>query len=127
MTEAQIEKLALNIFQNTLDYEVAHAANLSHERQYSDVILRGRLVKAIAQINPTIPTDAQEDAVKQVFRIATGNVLSDNEAFHTLLTEVLSAAMENPTIVVLTDRNDLDQQLFETFSNCRTLSCDFKT
>lgn len=26
--------------------------------------------------------------------------------------------MENPTIVVLTDRNDLDDQLFETFSNC---------
>src|SRR5690606_7495468 len=26
--------------------------------------------------------------------------------------------MNNPTIVVLTDRNDLDQQLFETFGNC---------
>ncbi len=28
-------------------------------------------------------------------------------------------AMENPTIVVLTDRNDLDGQLFSTFSRCR--------
>jgi type I restriction enzyme R subunit len=28
-------------------------------------------------------------------------------------------AMENPTIVVLTDRNDLDGQLFSTFSCCR--------
>ena len=27
-------------------------------------------------------------------------------------------AMENPTIVVLTDRNDLDDQLFGTFSRC---------
>ena len=27
--------------------------------------------------------------------------------------------MENPTIVVLTDRNDLDDQLFGTFSRCR--------
>ncbi|WP_264537365.1 type I restriction endonuclease subunit R [Flavobacterium sp. N1736] len=26
--------------------------------------------------------------------------------------------MENPTIVILTDRNDLDDQLFGTFSNC---------
>ena len=26
--------------------------------------------------------------------------------------------MENPTIVVLTDRNDLDDQLFGTFSRC---------
>lgn len=30
-------------------------------------------------------------------------------------------ALDNPTIVVLTDRNDLDDQLFETFSNCQQL------
>ena len=30
-------------------------------------------------------------------------------------------AMENPTIVMLTDRNDLDDQLFGTFSRCRDL------
>ncbi len=30
-------------------------------------------------------------------------------------------AMENPTIVVLTDRNDLDGQLFGTFSRCQDL------
>lgn len=29
--------------------------------------------------------------------------------------------MENPTIVVLTDRNDLDDQLFGTFARCRGL------
>ena len=34
---------------------------------------------------------------------------------------VREPAMENPTIVVLTDRNDLDQQLFSTFSRCRDL------
>ena len=30
-------------------------------------------------------------------------------------------AMGNPTVVVLTDRNDLDDQLFATFSRCRDL------
>lgn len=30
-------------------------------------------------------------------------------------------AMENPTLVLLTDRNDLDDQLFATFSMCRDL------
>src|SRR5690606_7393381 len=34
---------------------------------------------------------------------------------------VKHAAMENPTLVVLTDRNDLDDQLFATFSMCRDL------
>ncbi|MCZ6494222.1 MAG: type I restriction endonuclease subunit R, partial [Planctomycetota bacterium] len=30
-------------------------------------------------------------------------------------------AMENPTLVIITDRNDLDDQLFGTFSMCRDL------
>ncbi len=30
-------------------------------------------------------------------------------------------AMENPTIVMFTDRNDLDNQLFDTFSFCKEL------
>jgi len=30
-------------------------------------------------------------------------------------------AMENPTLVVITDRNDLDDQLFGTFSRCKDL------
>ena len=34
---------------------------------------------------------------------------------------IREAAMENPTVVVLTDRNDLDDQLFGTFSRCRDL------
>jgi type I restriction enzyme R subunit len=34
---------------------------------------------------------------------------------------ILEPAMANPTIVVLTDRNDLDDQLFGTFARCRDL------
>ncbi len=34
---------------------------------------------------------------------------------------VREPAMGNPTVVVLTDRNDLDDQLFGTFSRCRDL------
>jgi type I restriction enzyme R subunit len=34
---------------------------------------------------------------------------------------ILHPKMENPTIVVLTDRNDLDDQLFGTFARCRDL------
>ena len=34
---------------------------------------------------------------------------------------VLNPAMENPTVVVITDRNDLDDQLFGTFSRCHEI------
>jgi len=33
----------------------------------------------------------------------------------------LVLSLDNPTIVVLTDRNDLDDQLFDTFTDCRQL------
>jgi type I restriction enzyme, R subunit len=33
----------------------------------------------------------------------------------------LVMALNNPTIVIITDRNDLDQQLFDTFASCRHL------
>lgn len=34
---------------------------------------------------------------------------------------VIEPEMKNPTIVILTDRNDLDDQLFTTFGNCKQL------
>jgi type I restriction enzyme, R subunit len=34
---------------------------------------------------------------------------------------ILEPALENPTIVVITDRNDLDDQLFTTFAQCAEL------
>jgi len=34
---------------------------------------------------------------------------------------IADPAMENPTLIVLTDRNDLDDQLFTTFSRCKDL------
>jgi len=34
---------------------------------------------------------------------------------------VLQPQMQNPTLVILTDRNDLDEQLFTTFSRCKAL------
>lgn len=34
---------------------------------------------------------------------------------------ILEPRMENPTLVILTDRNDLDEQLHDTFSNCQQL------
>ncbi|HPR17696.1 MAG TPA: type I restriction endonuclease subunit R [Candidatus Cloacimonadota bacterium] len=34
---------------------------------------------------------------------------------------IIDPHMKNPTLVVLTDRNDLDEQLYDTFTNCQQL------
>lgn len=36
-------------------------------------------------------------------------------------TGLLVQQLNNPTIIIITDRNDLDEQLFETFANCSQL------
>jgi|JI6StandDraft_1071083.scaffolds.fasta_scaffold05510_2 type I restriction enzyme R subunit len=36
-------------------------------------------------------------------------------------TGLLVQQLSNPTVVIITDRNDLDEQLFETFANCSQL------
>lgn len=36
-------------------------------------------------------------------------------------TGLLVRGLDNPTVIVITDRNDLDDQLFDTFSNCSQL------
>ncbi len=58
----------------------------------NDVILEGRLREAVARINPAIPVEAQEQAVKEVLvRVnqigSPSELLSANEDFHRLLTD----------------------------------------
>ena len=53
----------------------------------SEVILKERLQTAIANLNPDIPRDAQEHALKQIINLPTQNLIENNEAFHRMLTE----------------------------------------
>ncbi|WP_164121901.1 type I restriction endonuclease subunit R [Sphingobacterium sp. xlx-130] len=92
MTENEIELLALDLLQGQ-GYEYINGVDIapdsvSPERHtFEEVILRERLEKAVRRINNTIPADTQQDAIKQVMRIASPDLLANNEAFHRLLTE----------------------------------------
>lgn len=92
MTENEIELLAIDLLQGQ-GYEYVNGVDIapdsgSAERQtFEEVILKERLEKAVRRINIGIPQDAQQDAVKQVLRIASPDLLANNEAFHRLLTE----------------------------------------
>lgn len=52
-----------------------------------EVVLPERLRSAIAQLNPNIPHDAQEYALKQILLLPTQNLVENNEIFHIYLTE----------------------------------------
>jgi type I restriction enzyme R subunit len=92
ITENIIEESAIEILQSQ-GWEYANGKEISPEGlfcergNFSQVVLLNRLRNAIAQINTTIPLDAQEAAVQKVLRIASPDLLHNNEEFHRLLVE----------------------------------------
>jgi len=69
---------------------------------------------------PSVDTQPKGDKRAGVVWHTQGSGKSLSMVFYTGKL-VLAEEMNNPTVVVLTDRNDLDQQLFETFSSCQQL------
>jgi type I restriction enzyme R subunit len=57
------------------------------ERQYNEVVLVTRLRDTIDKLNPNIPQEAKEDALKKVLRSDSPDALMNNETFHKYLTE----------------------------------------
>lgn len=92
LIESDIEKLAIELFQR-LGYHYIYAPDIAFDSEspertsYEEVLLAGRLQNAIRKINPFIPVHAQEQALKDVQRIQSPELLVNNEAFHKLLTD----------------------------------------
>lgn len=92
ITENIIEQSAIEILQSQ-GWEYAYGKEISPEGlfcerdSFSQIVLANRLRNAIAKINPDIPIDAQESAVQKVLRIASPDLLHNNEEFHQLLVE----------------------------------------
>ncbi len=104
--------------------------NLLDIIRYFIVFERGkdRTIKKMAAyhqyyaVNKAIPTTVRASAMTGDRRAGViwhtqGSGKSLSMVFYTGKM-VLESAMNNPTIVVLTDRNDLDDQLFGTFCDC---------
>lgn len=91
LTENAIEQLAIELLVKQ-GYSYTHGTELvpdtAHPERtsFSEVFLEGRLRAAVARLNPSIPLDAQEQAVKEVLRISPLELLVANETFHKLLT-----------------------------------------
>ncbi len=61
---------------------------------YSQILLLNRLREAIARINPGIPHDTREEAIKEIQRIHSPELLTNNESFHRLLTEGIKVSYQ---------------------------------
>ena len=92
ITEHSIEEFAIELL-DKLGYEYIYAPNIAPDGEtperetYEQVLLVERLQNAVKRINKSIPAAAQAEAIKEIQRIASPELLANNEAFHRLLTE----------------------------------------
>ena len=147
-TESVVEDAALD-WLRALGYNVIAGPDMppgphALRQDYSDVFFASTVRGALGRLNPDLPDEALDDAIRRLIR-PEGSTLEARKpggapgdrrvgvVWHTQgsgksLTMAFYAGriihepvMGNPTIVVMTDRNDLDEQLFGTFSRCREL------
>lgn len=90
LNETTVEGAALSWFKQ-LNYAIAHAPHFapgeiaSERSSFSEVVLIGRLRAAIARLNPTIPSDARDEAFRKVMRHDAPSLTANNRAFHRML------------------------------------------
>lgn len=92
ITESQIEAFAIELLQEQ-GYEYIYAPDIAPDGEtperenYEQVILMERLRSAVRRINTSIPIDQQEEAIREIQRIASPELIANNETFHRYLTE----------------------------------------
>lgn len=90
--ESDIEEASLNWFAD-LGYTVLHGPDIAPDTpdaeraSYNEVILTRRLRDAVAHLNPNIPIDAQEEAIRKVLNPDAHTLVQNNRAFHEMLVD----------------------------------------
>lgn len=98
LTESQIEDFAIQLFEQ-LGYKSLYGPDIAPDgpnplrASFEDVVLKELLLKAVRRINHELPAAVCEEAVNEVLRIASPDLLANNERFHRLLTEGISVSV----------------------------------
>lgn len=90
LDESVVEDAALAWF-GELGYAVGHGPHLApgepaaERDSFGEVVLVGRLREAIRRLNPAIPGEAREEALRKVLRVGSPSLAQTNRAFHRML------------------------------------------
>lgn len=122
ITESEIENLTIELLESSgYQYisgpDIAPDGDRPERMSFEDVLLLERLQTAVRRINPTIPAAAMEDAIKQIQRIHSPELIANNETFHRMLTEGVKVSYqkegkERGDLVWLVDFNNPDNNDF---------------
>lgn len=101
LNESIVEDAALEWF-GELGYAVGHGPHLApgepaaERDSFSEVVLVGRLREAIRRLNPAIPEEAREEALRKVLRVGTPALTQTNRAFHRMLRDGVPVEYPRP-------------------------------
>jgi len=95
ITELEVENIALSWLQE-LGYEVIWGPDIAPDGRYpersdwAETVLLGRLETALQEINPTLPQQAIDEAIRKIKTIKSASLVLDNRTFHRALIECIS-------------------------------------
>ena len=100
-SESELELACIEWFEQ-IGYEIVTEADVSPDsdnpfrESYSEVVLKERLLFALEQNNPSLPTDAIEEAFRQITIPQHPGWLENNHAFHRMVTEGVDVQVRQP-------------------------------
>ena len=98
LTESRIEEFAIGLFEQ-LGYRYLYGPDIAPDgaspqrASFEEVVMVDSLRHAVYRINHRLPTEVCDEAINQVLRIASPDLLSNNETFHRMLTEGISVSV----------------------------------
>jgi type I restriction enzyme R subunit len=101
LNEQQLEDLCIGWFQQT-GWQFAHGPDIAPEgdrperADFRQVVLRERLLSALARINPQIPAAALEQAAQTLHTVSEPMLVVRNRAVHRLLLGGVHVSFANP-------------------------------
>ena len=109
ITESVVEEAALDwlkglAYQYLPGPDIACDGTKPERASYADVVLSGRLLAALHALNPHIPVEALEDALKKVTRSESPSLTLNNRNFHKMLTEGVDVEYRNKEGRVVGDK-----------------------
>ncbi len=109
VTESVVEEAVLTLFEG-LGYCVLHGPAIAPEQPtaeratFGDVILLDRLRAALARINPHVPAEALDEALRKATRTETPGLDENNRRFHKLLTEGIDVEFRRADTSIAADK-----------------------
>ena len=104
-TESTVEEAALEIFEG-LGYTILHGPDLAPGELFAergscaDVVLLKRLREALARINPNVPAEGIEEAVRKTLCIESPSLIENNRRFHRALTDGVFVEYRNEDRII---------------------------